>query len=161
MIKLVHRLAPAIFAAIAAWPVAAHDYKLGSLEIGHPWARPTTAQAQAGAAFLAIANKGGVADRLLGVSSPVAEAAELHNHFMDGTVMRMRPVEAIEIAVGSAVELTPGGLHVMLFGLKRQLKEGATFPLTLRFEKAGEIVVDVQVEKLSGPPASNPGQHRH
>lgn len=147
--------------ALVAWPALAGDYTLGTLQIVQPWSRPSTSQAQAGAAFLAIANKGALTDRLLSAASPAAEKVELHTHVMDGNVMRMRAVDAIEIAAGGTVKLEPGGLHVMLFGLKQQLVVGQTFPLTLRFERAGEIVVDVQVERMSGPPGTGAGQHRH
>ena len=151
--RLMRRLLSLFFAAGLLAPAAqAHDYDLGTLHIGHPWARPTTSQAKSGGAFLALDNRGRAGDRLISVASPVADKVELHTHSMDGTVMRMRPVEGgIALPPGQKVELKPGGMHVMLIGLKRQLKEGETFPLTLRFEAAGEIAVDVRVEKLSGP----------
>jgi copper(I)-binding protein len=60
----------------------------------------------------------------------------------------MRPVEAIEVTPGAPIVLQPGGLHVMLIGLKAPLKEGERFPLTLTFERAGTIEVEVVVEKL-------------
>jgi copper(I)-binding protein len=149
MRRLVSLLLAAGLLVPAAW---ARDYDFGTLHIGQPWARPTTSQAQAGGAFLVLDNRGRAADRLISASSPVAEKVELHTHVMDGTVMRMRPVEGgIALPPGQKVELKPGGMHVMLMGLKQQLKEGETFPLTLRFEAAGEIAIDVRVEKLSGP----------
>ena len=67
-------------------------------------------------------------------------------HLMEGDVMRMRAVKAIEVNPGEPVTLKPGGLHVMLMGLKAQLKDGEQFPLTLTFEKAGSVAVDVAVE---------------
>jgi copper(I)-binding protein len=151
--RLMRRLVSLLFAAGLLAPAAsAHDYNFGTLHIGHPWARPTTSQAKAGGAFLVVDNRGRVEDRLVSATSPVADKVELHTHIMDGTVMRMRPVEGgIVLPAGQKVELKPGGMHVMLMGLKRQLKEGETFPLTLRFEAAGEIAIDVRVEKLSGP----------
>jgi len=116
-----------------------------ALEVQEPWARATAGRAPNGAAYLTIVNPGVATDRLLGATAPVAKAVELHAHLMDGGVMRMREVSAIEIHPGEPAMLRPGGLHVMLIGLKEPLKEGTTFPLTLRFERAGEMVVPVRV----------------
>jgi copper(I)-binding protein len=90
----------------------------------------------------------------------VAEVVELHTHVMDGTIMRMRKVDAIDVTGGSTTELKPGGLHVMLIGLKAPLKAGEKFPLTLKFERAGEVKLDVEVR---GTAAGKPmhGQHKH
>lgn len=125
-------------------PARAHDYTLGDLAIGHPWARVSAATN--GAAYMTITTRGG-ADRLVAVSAPIAARAELHTHVMDGNVMRMRQVPAIAVQPGAPAALAPGGLHVMLFGLKEPLVEGLEFPLTLTFEKAGSITVEVGVQK--------------
>ncbi|MBV9248938.1 MAG: copper chaperone PCu(A)C [Acetobacteraceae bacterium] len=85
------------------------------------------------------ATDNGAPDRLLGVSTPVAERAELHESFAQGGVMKMRPVDAAPIAPGKPLRLAPGGNHIMLMGLKRPLKEGDTFPITLKFEHAGAV----------------------
>jgi copper(I)-binding protein len=114
------------------------------IQLGQGWARPTVEGQMAGGAFLRIANRGG-ADRLLSASSPAATSVELHSMAMDGEVMKMRPVEAIEVPAGKTVELKPGGLHLMLVGLKAPLKVGASLPLTLKFEKAGELSLAVPV----------------
>ncbi|HSQ71610.1 MAG TPA: copper chaperone PCu(A)C, partial [Rubrivivax sp.] len=76
----------------------------------------------------------------------------------DGDVMRMREIPAIEIPAGQTVELRPGGLHVMFIGLTQTLDNGASFPLTLRFEKAGEVKVEVQVRN-QGPASMT--MHKH
>jgi copper(I)-binding protein len=115
------------------------------LEVHHPWARASLGAHQTGAAYLALVNFGESADRLVAVSTPAAKRAELHGHSMDDQgVMKMRPVEAIEVTPKSEAHLQPGGLHVMLMGLVAPLKEGDAFPMTLRFEKAGEIQVTVR-----------------
>ncbi len=145
-------------AALLAPPALGHDYKLGTLSIGHPWARATVGPA--GGAFLSIENKGAAADRLLSASSPVAKTVEIHNHIKDGDIMRMRPVDGIDLPAGGKVELKPGGYHVMLMGLNKPLKEGERFPLTLQFEKAGKIDVEIAVDKPgAGTPAH--GEHKH
>lgn len=136
--------------ALIVLPAAAHDYKLGTLTIDHPWARASAGNAKNGAAFMTIANTGTEPDRLLSATSSVAAKVELHTHMMDSDgVMKMRPVEAIELAPGEVTKLAPGGLHIMLMGLAAPLAEGTSFPATLRFEHAGEFTVDVAVEAVA------------
>jgi copper(I)-binding protein len=84
----------------------------------------------------------------------------VHTVIKDGDVMRMREVQAIELAPGSKTELKPGGYHIMLMDLAGPLKAGDRFPLTLVFEKAGEITVHIMVEKMSGP-APDHGKMKH
>ncbi len=139
-----------IFAVFVLWalaaPALAGDSRLGDLVVSEPWARATIGQVKAGAAYLTLTNNGAATDRLVAVETPAAKRSELHGHSMDGGVMRMRPVEAIELAPGAPVVLRPGGLHVMLMGLKAPLKEGGRFSLTLVFEEAGRLEVEVRVE---------------
>jgi copper(I)-binding protein len=152
------RLAGLVLAILLAVPLAqARDYTHGNLKIGHPWARETPRMARSGGAFLVIENAGDTPDRLLKASSPAAARTEVHSVTMDGNVMRMREVEAIELAAKSRVELKPGGYHIMLMELKAPLKAGDKFPLTLTFEKAGNVTVEIVVEKLAGPPAGHGG----
>lgn len=108
------------------------------------WARPTVAGQSAGGGYLKIAGGAG-ADRLLSASAPVAKNVELHSMEMDGTMMRMRPIDSVAVPAGQTVELKPGAMHMMFTGLAQPLKGGTTFPLTLRFEKAGAVVVQVKV----------------
>ncbi len=123
----------------------AQDDKLGEIRIDHPWARATPPGAKTGVAFATFMNDGAT-DWLLAASADVSDVAELHTHVMDGDVMRMRQVESIELKGGTTTMLEPGGLHIMLIELKAPLVEGETFPLTLTFERAGKITVDVGVE---------------
>ncbi|MDJ0945443.1 MAG: copper chaperone PCu(A)C [Kiloniellales bacterium] len=138
---------PAILLATALLsnPAAAGDYTLGDLTVHKPWARASIGQAQAGAAYLTVMNKGSLPDRLIAAEGTVANRIELHTHMMDGGVMKMRPVQAIEVAPGEPAVLKPGGLHVMLMGLKAPLVKGESFPLTLVFEKAGRIEIEVPI----------------
>jgi copper(I)-binding protein len=122
----------------------AHEFKVADIKIGHPYARATVA-GQPGGAYLKLDNAG-ADDRLLSAKTELASRTELHSMAMEGDVMRMRQVDAIELPNGKTVELKPGGLHLMLLGLKAPLKSGDKFPLTLRFEKAGEVTVTVNVE---------------
>ncbi len=118
------------------------------------WARPTVNGQSGGGGFLKITG-GSANDRLLSASAGVAKMVELHTMEMDGNVMRMRQIDAIAIPAGATVELKPGGSHVMFMGLTQTLKVGARFPLTLRFEKAGEVKVTMQVA-AQAPAAAKP-----
>ena len=133
-----------------AAPGFAHDYRLGDLVIDHPWARATAPQQANGGAYFTITNEGASPDRLLEAQSPVADRVELHTHDVDSAgVMRMRQVEAIDVPTGETAALRPGGLHVMLIGLEDRLVEGEQFPLTLVFEAAGSVDVEVTVEPVT------------
>ncbi len=130
---------------LCALCASAHEYTLGSLTIGHPYARPTVPGQSVGGGFLSIANKG-ADDRLLSATSAAAKSVEMHSMSMDGDVMRMRQVDAIALPAGKTVDLKPGALHLMFMGLKAPLKPGDTLPVTLKFEKAGEVKVTVNVQ---------------
>lgn len=141
-------LAFALFAIGLSTPDArAHGYQAGSIEVIHPWARPTVTAQQPGAAYFALRNTGAEADRLIG-AFPIAfaEIAELHTHINDEGVMRMRAIDYVEIPAGETVLFEPGGLHVMLYGLDAPLSEGRLLGLILEFEKAGRVEVAVLVE---------------
>lgn len=112
------------------------------------WARPNPAVVPNSAAYLKMTNTGTVADRLLEVSGDVAARVELHETRLESGMMTMRPMtEGIAIAPGATLVLAPHGLHVMLIGLRAPLEVGQTFPLTLRFEQAGEVTVTVTVRE--------------
>jgi copper(I)-binding protein len=150
-------MAAAVTATSSIW---AADYKLGDLVIDHPWARASAGAAN-GAAYMVVTTSGAAPDQLIGASTPIAEKAELHTHLMEGDVMRMRAVKTIEVNPGEPATLEPGGLHVMLMGLKAPLKEGEQFPLTLTFEKAGSVTVDVAVEAAGATGYHEQGGHQH
>lgn len=145
---------PALFlltvvTALGLGPAArADEYALGPLLVQHPWARASIGQAKAGAAYLVIVNRGAAVDRLVAVETPVARRAAVHIHLREEGVVKERPVGAIEIAPGEPAVLRPGGRHIMLFGLEAPLEEGTRFPLTLIFEAAGSIEVQVEVQKF-------------
>src|SRR5690606_19487509 len=128
--------------------------RAGDLVIEGVWARATPGSAMTGAAYMTLSNQGSEPDQLVTAATPAAERAELHTHLAEDGVMKMRPVDAIEVAPGERTVLAPGGLHVMLFDLKVPLKEGDRFPLTLTFQKAGTATVEVAVQPLG---ASGPG----
>lgn len=116
---------------------------LAQVKVEQAWARPTASGQQGGGGFLSITSAS--ADRLLGGSTPLAERFELHTMAMKGDVMEMRQLDAIELPAGKTVEFKPGGLHVMFLGLKRPLALGSRVPVTLKFEKAGDVKVEFDV----------------
>ena len=129
----------------------AHEFKLGDLEIDHPWSRATPPGAQVAGGYLTIVNHGSGADRLVSVTSDISAKAEVHEMAVKDGVMTMRPVAGgLEIPAGGKIELKPGGYHLMLMGLKRPAKEGESFPATLTFEKAGSVTVEFQVGAAGG-----------
>ena len=131
---------------LACLATQAQEFKLGAINIAHPYARATSSGQSMGGGFLKLENSGGADDTLLSAGAEVAKAVELHLMSMEGDVMRMRQVEGIALPAGKTVELKPGGLHIMLMGLKAPLKAGDSFPLKLKFEKAGEVTVNMTVE---------------
>jgi copper(I)-binding protein len=151
------RLAASLLLALQfAAPAVAHDYKLGALEIGDPWARATPPTAPTGGGYLSIKNTGTTPDRLLSISSPAAETVQVHEMKMEGNVMRMREISGgLEIPPGATVTLAPGNLHLMMMGLKAPLKRGEKVPLSLVFEKAGKIDVELAVVAMG----ATPGHH--
>ncbi len=144
-----------LFALSLGFLLAAPALAQDALKVEQPWARATAASAKNGAAYVRLVNGGPAVDRLLAASSPVATRAELHTHLNEDGVMKMRQVATVELPPGATVTFAPSGLHIMLFGLTDQLKQGATFPLTLTFEKAGSRTVTVTVE---GAGARGPSQ---
>ncbi|WP_296736089.1 copper chaperone PCu(A)C [Mesorhizobium sp.] len=127
----------------------AHEFKVGDLEIGHPWSRATPPGAKVAGGYFTVTNKGSAPDRLLSISSDISEKAELHEMGVKDGVMTMRPVTGgLEIPAGGKAELKPGGYHLMFVGLKRQPKQGEKFSATLTFEKAGAVTVDFAVEGM-------------
>ena len=149
----------AVLALVAmAVPAATHEEKTGDVTIVHPWSRPA-AQGQNGVIYLGISNSGADEDRLIAVSTPLAEKVELHRSAMEDGIHRMEKVESIAVPAGGAVELAPGGYHVMLVGLKFMLMAEETIPVTFTFERSGDITTGVSVEDHGG--GSDDLEHGH
>ena len=131
----------------------AHDYKVGTLQIVHPWSRATPKGASVAAGYMTITNTGTEPDRLIGGSSPVAGRVEVHEMSMDGGVMKMRPLkDGLELKPGQTVELKPGSFHVMMLDLKEPVKMGDRVKGTLTFEKAGAVDVEYAVVAAGASP---------
>lgn len=136
----------------------AHEFKAGSIEIDHPWARATPGGATVGAGYLVLKNTGAAADRLVSVAASFAGKAEIHEMAVKDGVMTMRPLpDGLAIPAGETVALKPGGYHVMFLDLKAPLTEGAFLDGTLTFEKAGTVPVQFKVE----PVGAGESGHKH
>ena len=135
-----------LFLLLALGLVACQPAKIstGVLDVKNVWARPA-ANGDNGAVYFTIENGTAQDDVLNSVQTDIATAVELHISVMEGDHMSMHQQEVVTIPDGESVEFTPGGLHVMLIGLVRELKAGDTFDVTLEFENAGEKIVTVTV----------------
>ena len=122
---------------------------LAQIEIENAWARATPPGATIAAGYMTIRNKSSSPDHLIRAASPLAARVETHVHLHDGDVVRMRPVEGYDIPAKGSLELKPGGAHLMFVDIKRPFKEGEKVPVTLRFERAGEMKVEFRVGRLN------------
>ena len=143
----------ALLTAFLLLPLAVHAQTPGEITATAPWSR-AAGQGRTGAGFLTLRNAGSAPDRLISATSPVARTVELHTHMREGEVMRMRPVQAIDLPPGQEVRLAPGGMHLMLIGLTRPLRQGERVPVTLVLERGGRL--DVALEVLAAG-ARGPG----
>jgi copper(I)-binding protein len=151
-------LSAAFVALVVAGTAVAHEYKLGSLLIDHPWSRATPKGASVAGGYMRITNTGTTPDRLVGGATEVARRFEIHEMSMEGGVMKMRELaNGLEIPPGKTVELKPGSYHVMLQNLSRQLTRGERVKASLTFEKAGKVDIEFAVEAVGGAPK----EHRH
>ena len=137
-----------ISAALMATATAAFA-QAGAIKVEKPFARATAPGAAVGGGYAIIRNSGSAPDRLVGASSPASARVELHEMAMADNVMRMREVKGIDVPANGTVELRPGGYHLMLMELKQPLKQGEKVPVTLKFEKAGEVKVELAVEGMA------------
>ncbi len=129
-----------LFALLAAVAFAVH----AQTTVKDAWVRGTVAGQKATGLFAQISSAGG--GRLVSASSPVAGAVEVHEMAMDGNVMRMRAVPAVELPAGKTVDFKPGGYHLMLLELKKELKAGDDVPVTLVIEGAGGQRENVEIK---------------
>ncbi|NBQ89975.1 MAG: copper chaperone PCu(A)C [Betaproteobacteria bacterium] len=150
------RLVCAAFLAGAAGLAPAH----AQVTVTDPWVRATVPQQKATGLFANVTSARG--GKVVAASSPVAEVVEIHEMAMDNNVMRMRAIAALDLPPGKAVELKPGGFHVMLMGLKQQVKEGETVAVTLVVEGPDGKREHVEVKAAARAMSSQPGGgHRH
>ena len=107
-----------------------------------------TSASKTGAVYLSIMNMGKDSDQLIGISTPAAESAMLHKSKDENGVMKMEMLDQLEIPAGTTIDILPGHMHIMLMGLKSQLKIGDHVPVELAFKTSGKISVDAVVRKI-------------
>ena len=144
-------LALAATAALAQTPAG--------VQATDPWVRATVPQQKATGLFVTLQSAQGA--RLVAASSPVAEVVEIHEMLMEQNVMKMRSVRGVDLPKGQAVSLKPGGLHVMLMGLKQQVKEGDTVPVQLVLEGADGQRHTLTVQAQGRALKAGGGGHAH
>lgn len=156
--------------ALLATPALAHNgiehggcaanqtFAAGDLTISGAFTRAMLPKAQVAGGYLVIENKGATPDRLLGGATQAAKVVQIHQMQMDGDMMKMSEVEGgLEIPAGGKAELTPGGYHIMLMGVGTPFKEGECLELTLKFEKAGDVPVVLNVGGTAAASAPEAG----
>ncbi len=128
-------------------PAAARSFVLGGIEVTGPWARASLPASADGGGFFTLTNKGTVPDRLIAASSPLAERVEIHFIKVVGDGLRMREREGgLALPPGTTLTLKPRGYHLLLTGLKAPLEPGSQAPVTLAFENAGKMDIELAVE---------------
>lgn len=154
------RFAVLLAALLSTAPALAHD--MAGMDHGEPAGTVTISEAMIAAApgpnaaaYASIANAGAEPDRLVAVKGDVAAAVELHAMASEDGVMKMRPLDGLDIPAGGSVALSEGGAHIMLIGLKAPLAADSTVTLTFVFAKAGEMAVELPVHAMGG------GGHDH
>jgi periplasmic copper chaperone A len=147
-----------IIALILFFALAQFSFAQDNIVISDAWVREVPPGTSMSAGYMTIENKATNDDKLIGISSDVAESAELHISKVDENgVATMEMIKILDLPSGEAIELKPGGMHIMLIGLKESLVGKDSVKLNLNFEKSGEVKVEAPV-KSSGSPA---GRHHH
>jgi len=146
--------------------VFAMDHGGAGIHVTQAWARPTIGHSANGVVYFSVSSHSEKDDVLIAVKAEVSSKAELHTHMREGDIMRMRRLEdGAVLPAGGTLKFAPGGHHVMLFGLNRPLKVGDTFSLILVFQEAGEVPVEVRVQKSGAGSSSmhkgHKSEHKH
>jgi len=134
--------------ALISVQILAHTHEKGDIQVRHPWSRATLPGAKVSVGYMEIRNVGTQPDRLLSATTPVAQRVEMHVTQRDGEVMKMREVKTFEIPARERYALRPGGSHLMLVDLLQPLKTGERFTMRLRFERAGELEIELEVQEI-------------
>ena len=147
-------LVACVLALVCARLTLAQTYQAGPITVDHVWARPTVGVVKYSSVYMKLSNTGDEADRLVSVKTVDADDTMLHETRTEDGVAKMVHLEnGIEVPPHGSVQLKPLGMHVMLMGVRRALKDGDTIPLTLVFKKLGEVSVEA---KVGSAPSSEP-----
>jgi len=142
--------------ALITTPVLAHDYTQGDVKIDHPWSRPTPPGTPMGVGYMTISNAGSKDIVLVSARTPRAQRVSIHESSMQNGIMRMAPVKGgLAIPAGETVDLKPHSYHLMLENLDSPLRENEAIPLTLDFEGAEDMKVELTVAPLDGQTMMN------
>lgn len=132
-------------------PALAHDYATEDVTINHPWSRPTPPGVPMGVGYMAISNHGDKDITVTGATTPRAKSVSIHQSTMKDGTMSMRPLkDGLTIPAGETVELKPHSYHLMLEKLDAPLKEGERIPMTIKFDGAETMDIELNVEPLDG-----------
>ena len=136
--------------------------RIGDMSVEHAWSRATPSAAPVAGGYLTIRNSGKAADKLIGGSSEISQAVEVHEMALNNGVMTMRSLASgLEIKPGESVQLQPGGYHIMFTGLKRPLKQGETFKAQLTFAHAGKVDVVFTIRAMNARPEHDHSHHNN
>ena len=166
MLKRSLRLTKVVTVAAIAVTLPGHadlasKFKIGEITIETPWSRATPGGAKVAVGYLTIKNDAASPDRLVSVKADIADRAGIHEMSMADGMMKMRELtDGLPIPAHGSVALDPASYHLMFQGLKRPLKEGETFPVTLNFEKAGTVSVTFGVLGI-GAMGPDQAEHQH
>lgn len=139
----------AILLSLSIDAAVAHDFKIGTIEIDHPWSRATPPGAKVGGGYMTLTNDGDVADKLVSATFAASDRAELHKMSLENGVMKMGAVKGgVDLPARGTVKLEPNGLHLMFPDLKKPLVRGTKVRGTLTFEKAGTVEVEFAVDSI-------------
>ena len=155
-----HFLLAAALILSAPAAMACETVTIGDLTVEHAWSKATIGAGRPGVFYVGITNAGSADDALIGIATPAAGMPMLHETVVQDGIASMPHAMSIPVPAGQSVQLSPGGYHGMLMGLTTALKEGDSFPVTLIFEKAGEVTMNVDVLSLraEGPDCADAGQ---
>ena len=155
-----HFLLAASLIVSAPAAMACETVTIGDLTVEHAWSKATIGAGRPGVFYVGITNAGSADDALIGIATPAAGMPMLHETVVQDGIASMPHAMSIPVPAGQSVQLSPGGYHGMLMGLTTALKEGDSFPVTLIFEKAGEVTVNVDVLSMraEGPDCADAGQ---
>lgn len=156
--------APKTTGAEKAAPAAVAAVTQGALAVSDPWIGATPAGSSVAAGYFVVSNAAETPDRLLAAESPRATRIEIHEMKMDGEMMQMRAVTGVDVPAQGAAVLAPGGLHLMLIGIDGPFVEGEAAPVTLTFEKAGRVALEMPVRprtKAAGAKSSGGAHDGH
>ncbi|EJF89509.1 hypothetical protein ME1_00279 [Bartonella vinsonii subsp. arupensis OK-94-513] len=147
--KVIKNVVLALLFAFMAMPVTAQQYKVGDIEILHPWTRATPKGIKVSSGYLYIINHSNTPDRLISISTNGVQTTEIHSMVVVNDIMNMEKMHnGIEIPGNGEISLKPGGNHIMFMGLSQPFKPGDKISAKLTFEKAGTMNIDFSVKAL-------------